>query len=290
MEFCATELFLSNYLACGRLDERGSAQEHGSLLLDHHDFIGHRWHVGATSGAAAQNDGDLRNSLARHTCLVIKDPAKVVTVGEHIILLGQEGTRGVNQVDAGQSVLLGNLLSAQVLLHSDGEVSTTLVGEVVCQNHALLTVHDADARNHIARRHVNVVAGQLPDLKEGGTAVNNLADALSGRPLATQLELLLLFGGLKHDAGDPFVKLEIQILHRVVVSEVLLGLRVNLLVEHLGEVDVLVGEVTTIKLALEFIVEEIFTALEGQSSELLSENQTLLLLEPCFYQSLHGRY
>ena len=105
----------------------------------------HRRHVGAAGGARAHHRGHLRDAVGGHPRLVVEDAAEVVPVGEHLGLQGQERAAGVDQVDAGQPVLRGDLLGAQVLLDGHRVVGAALHGGVVRDHHAWPAVHRADA-------------------------------------------------------------------------------------------------------------------------------------------------
>ena len=76
--------------------------------------------------------------------LVEEDPAEVVAVGEDLGLERQERAAGVDEVDARQPVLLGDLLRAQVLLDGEREVRAALDGRVVGDDDALAALDDAD--------------------------------------------------------------------------------------------------------------------------------------------------
>jgi hypothetical protein len=47
--------------------------------------------------------GHLRDARGGHARLVVEDAPEVVAVGEHLVLHGQEGAAGVDEVDAGQA-------------------------------------------------------------------------------------------------------------------------------------------------------------------------------------------
>lgn len=51
--------------------------------------------------------GDARRG---HVGLVVENPAKVVAVRKDLVLSGQESAAGVDQVEAGEAVLEGDLL------------------------------------------------------------------------------------------------------------------------------------------------------------------------------------
>ena len=69
-------------------------------------LVAHRRHVGAAGGAGAHHHRDLRDALRRHVGLVVEDAAEVVAVREDLVLERQVGAAGIDQVDAGQAVLL----------------------------------------------------------------------------------------------------------------------------------------------------------------------------------------
>ena len=96
------------------------------MVADDDGFVGHRRHVGAAGGARAHHHRDLRDPQRRQVGLVVEDAAEVVAIGEHLVLVGQVGSARVDQVDAGQVILLRDLLRAQVLLHRDWKVGSPL--------------------------------------------------------------------------------------------------------------------------------------------------------------------
>ena len=148
----AAELLGGHVLAGRRLHERRAADEDRPGALDDHRLVAHRRHVGAAGGARAHHDGDLRDPLRRHARLVEEDPAEVLAVGEDLGLERQERAAGVDEVEARQPVLLGDLLRAQVLLDREREVRAALHGRVVRDDDALLALDDADAGDDPGRR------------------------------------------------------------------------------------------------------------------------------------------
>ena len=95
--------------------------------------------------------GDLRDLRRGHPRLVVEDAAEVVAVGEDLVLHRQERAAGVDEVDAGQAVLEGDLLRAQVLLHRHRVVGAALDGGVVGDDHDVAAVHEADAGDEARR-------------------------------------------------------------------------------------------------------------------------------------------
>ena len=111
----------------------------------------------------------------------------MVSVGEDLVLERQEGTARVDEVDAGQVVLLGDFLRAEVLLHSQRKVGAALDRSVVGDDHALLALDHPDPRHDPGRGRLSVVhlpGGQGSELEEGRSRIEEAIDALAGRQLA----------------------------------------------------------------------------------------------------------
>ena len=101
--------------------------------------------------------------------LVVEDAAEVLAVGEDLVLLGQERAARVDEVDARQLVLEGDLLGAQVLLHRHRVVGAALDGGVVGDDEHLSAVHHADAGDDAgagAGAAVQALGGERRDLQE----------------------------------------------------------------------------------------------------------------------------
>jgi len=153
-----------------------------------------------------------------------------------------------------------------VLLHSDRVVRAALKSEVVCKNHAFLTVNHADARNNITRRNSNVVTSKLANLKEGRTTVNNSCDAFSGGTLVSFQQLFLLALGDEHGLLHSRLQLNIHVTHGEIIRLVDLTGFVNLLVEDARIVLMVVRVVSSVQLLLKFVVEVVFTNVPGKAS------------------------
>ena len=107
-------------------------------------FVAHRGNVGAAGGARSHHGGDLRNALARHARLIVEDAPEVIAIGKHVGLQRQKRAAGIDEVDARQVILLGDLLRAQMLLHRHRIVRAALDGGVVGDDRAVLSLHEAD--------------------------------------------------------------------------------------------------------------------------------------------------
>src|SRR5450830_1391533 len=188
----AAQVFRAHHFARGSLHQWRAAQEDGALLLDDDRFVAHGRHVGAAGRAGTHHDGDLRDALGRQVGLVVEDAAEVIAVGEDVVLVRQVGAPRIDQVDAGQVVLLGDFLGAQVLLDRDRVVGAALDGGVVTDDHAFLAGHAAHARDDAGRRCrvraagflVHVVGGQLGKFEEGSAGIEQHLDAVARQQLA----------------------------------------------------------------------------------------------------------
>ena len=173
--------------------KRRAGEENGALILDDDGLVRHRRHIGAARRAGTHHHRDLRNAQGGHVGLVVEDPAEVLAIGKDVVLVGQVGPARVDQVDAGQAVLLRDLLRAQMLLDGDGIVGAALHGGVVRHDHALAPADTADAGDDAGRRHLAVVhppRGELRQLQKGRADVQQVAHALARQQLAARRVLL----------------------------------------------------------------------------------------------------
>jgi hypothetical protein len=167
----------------------------------------------------------LRDGESTHAGLVVEDPPEVLAVGEDLVLQGKEGTAGVHEVEAGQPVLGGDLLGAEVLLHGQGKVGSPLHGRVVGDDHHLAATHATDPRDHAGRGRgpvIDAVGGEGPDLQERGVGVEQLLDTVAHEelPLLAVAAHRLLPAALS-DRREPRPQLRNQALHvQAVVAEI----------------------------------------------------------------------
>ena len=151
--------------------------------------------------------------------LVVEDAAEVVAVGEDLVLVGQVGAAGVDQVDARQPVLRGDLLRAQVLLDGQRVVGAALDGGVVAHDQALDARHAADARDHAGARRgvlaalfgIHAERGQRRDLEEGRARVEQALDAVARQQLAARQVLL---ARVVAAAQRDLLELGVQVVHQ----------------------------------------------------------------------------
>jgi hypothetical protein len=94
--------------------------------------------------------------------------------GKNLVLYGQKGAAGINQIDLGEMVLKGDLLGTEMLLHCQRVVGAALDRGVVGDNDALNAADPADSGDDRGGRNVaavHVVGGQLRQFKKRGSGV-----------------------------------------------------------------------------------------------------------------------
>src|SRR5688500_10400652 len=105
MHIGAAELLSGDFLAGGGFYERRTAEKNGSSVLDDDRFVGHRRDIGTSGRARSHHHSNLRDALGGHPRLIEEDAPKMVAVGKHLGLEGQERAAGIDEVYAGQSIL-----------------------------------------------------------------------------------------------------------------------------------------------------------------------------------------
>jgi len=157
MHVGAAQLFRRDDLAGGRLHQRRSAEENRALITHDDAFVRHRRDVGATGGAGAHHDRDLRNALGGHLRLIIEDAAEVPFIGENLVLLRQERAAGIDHVDAGQIVLAGDILGAKMLLHRHRIIGAAFDGRIVGDHDAFPAGYPPHPGNDAGGMHVTAI-------------------------------------------------------------------------------------------------------------------------------------
>ena len=187
MQIATTELLGGDHFPGGGLHQRRAAQEDRALVADDHRLVTHRRHISATGGAGSEHGRDLRDALGAEFGLVVEDPAEMVAVGEHLVLARQEGAAGVDEVDAGQPVLSGDLLGPQVLFDRNRVVGTTFDRCVVGHDHAFATGYPADTGDDAGPRAlvvVHPVGGKRRDLEQRAAGIEQAVDSVAGQQFA----------------------------------------------------------------------------------------------------------
>ena len=172
-------------------------------------LVAHRGHVGAAGRAGAHHGGDLRDALRRHPRLVVEDPPEVVAVGEDLVLQRQERAARVDEVDARQPVLLGDLLRAQVLLDRHREVRAALDRRVVGDDHALAALDDADPGDDPCAGRLAVVelpGGERRELQERRVRVEQPVDRAPVRSASRASGAARALSRPRHGRPAPFAR------------------------------------------------------------------------------------
>ena len=181
------EVLGAHVLAGRGLHQRRSAQEDRPGALDDDRLVAHRRDVRATCGRRAHDQRDLRDPRAGQPRLVVEDPPEVVAIREDLGLERQECAAAVDEVDARQPVLEGDLLRPEMLLDRHREVRPALDGRVVGDDDAEGALDAADAGHDPRGGRLVVVhpaGGQRAELEERRPGVEQPFDALTNGELA----------------------------------------------------------------------------------------------------------
>ncbi len=189
VDIATAQIFGADDLAGGGPDQRRAGEEDRALVAHDDRDVRHGRHVSSPGGAGTHDHRDLRDALRRHLCLIEEDAAEMVAVGEDLVLVGQVGAAAVHQIDAGQVVLLRNLLGTQMFLHRHRIVGAALHGGVIGHHHHLLPHHPADADDQprpggVATIHAVRDGGA--DFKEGRACIQKVRHPLARRHLAAR--------------------------------------------------------------------------------------------------------
>jgi hypothetical protein len=180
----ATERLGVGDLAGGHANERRTAEEDLSTLLDHDDVIAHARRVGAARGARAKHHSDLRHMSARGARHIIK---RTTTSMKHFELLRQIRTARLNQHQCGQPIL-GRNGGGTRTAHKGGFVGRAAFDSVLVRHNV---THDATHHaNHVHavatnRTTVLAPAGQRTDFQHWRIVVQKQSDAFTWHQFAT---------------------------------------------------------------------------------------------------------
>ena len=187
MYITAAQVFGADHFARRGLDQWRPGKKDSALFFHDNCDVRHGGHIGPARRAGTHDHSDLGDALGAHPGLVIENPAKVITVGKDLILIGQVGPSAVDQIDAGQVVFLGNFLSAQVFFDGNRIVGATLYRRVVADDHHLMPGHPTDARDHTGARRgivIHIVGGCRTNLKKWGAGIKQPGNPVAGQHFA----------------------------------------------------------------------------------------------------------
>jgi len=210
MDVGAAQFLGADDLAGRGLDQRRTAEKDRPLLLHDDGLVRHRRLVGAAGGAGAHDHGDLRDAERRHVGLVVEDAAEMVAVGKDLVLGRQVAAAGIDQIEAGQTVLDRDFLGPDVLLDRDRVIAAALHRGVVADDDAFPARDPPDPGNDPGRRHVaaiHAVGGELAEFQEGRTGIGQGAHPVPRQQLAArQMAFAGAFRPAPLDRGHGFAQ------------------------------------------------------------------------------------
>ena len=111
----------------------------------------------------------------------------MIPVREDLRLVGQVGPARIDQIDARQTVFLGDFLRPQMLLHGHGKVGAALDGGIVANDHDLAALNPANACDHAGTVDIAVIHAvgcQRARFQKGGSRIKQAHHALPWQQLA----------------------------------------------------------------------------------------------------------
>ena len=122
----------------------------------------------------------------------------MVAVGEDLILTRQVGPSGIDQIQAGQSILGRNFLRSQMLFDGQRIIAAALHRRVVADDDTGAARNLTDPGNHPRCRNilaVHIVRGNLGDFQKGAARVKQPFDPLPWQQLAARYMAVARCGG-----------------------------------------------------------------------------------------------
>ena len=160
----------------------------------------------------------------------------MVAVRKDIVLVGQIGAAGVDQVDARQPVLTRDLLCTQVFLYGNRIVGAAFDRRVVAHDHALAARDFADTSDDAGRRGVVVVHAvgrELRQLEKRSAGVEQHLHAIARQQLAaSDVFAACLLAPTGSDSGDLVFQIGDLSAHRLHIGLNFVATRVKSCLEH----------------------------------------------------------
>src|SRR5687768_14778420 len=190
------EILRSDIFARGGFDERRSTEEDRARTFDDDGFIAHGRDVRAARRARAHYRRDLRNLFGRHARLVVEDATEMIEVGKDFVLQGQKRPARIDEIQAGQIILFGDLLSAQMLLDRHREVRPTFDSGIVGDDEHFAVADASNTSNYSSSRSLVIVEisrGKGRKFQERRARVKQAFYALTDKELALLFLSLTIF-------------------------------------------------------------------------------------------------
>src|SRR6266581_2445685 len=86
MNISAAQIFGTYLFPSCSFHQRWASQENSAISSHNHRFIAHGGNIGSSGCTRTHHCCNLRDTLARHTRLIVEDASKVVTIWEDISL------------------------------------------------------------------------------------------------------------------------------------------------------------------------------------------------------------
>ncbi len=183
MHAAAAERLVVGLLAGRHLHQWRAAEEDLRAALDHHDVVTQPRHVGTARRGVAEDQGDRRDPGGRQPGQVAEDLA---ARNEDLLLGGQIGAAGFDQVDQRQPVAQRDLTSAQRFAQRPRVGGPAADRRVARGQHAFGALDDPDAGHHAAAdSEAGAPGGQRRQLKEWRVRVDEQLDPFPRGQLAT---------------------------------------------------------------------------------------------------------
>ena len=214
MHIRAAQLFRAHHLAGRGLHQRRASEEDCALIFDDHGLVAHGRHIGPARRATAHHHGNLGDTLRRHIGLIVEDAAEMIPVGKHLVLIGQVRTAGIHQIDAGQAVLRGDLLRAQMFLHRQRIIGAALYRRIIGDDHTFAARNPADAGDDAGggnRFVIDLVSCELREFEEWTAGVEKCFDPVARQQFAAGK---MPFTGLVAAASGDFFDVLAQVIHQ----------------------------------------------------------------------------
>ena len=184
----AAHVLEGDLLAHHHLGHPRAAQVHRGVALDHDDEVGEGGDVGTAGRARAEEAADLRH-LAGQGDLVVEDPPRAAATREHLDLVGDAGTRGVDEPEDRQLLAQGHLGGPHDLLDGARAPRAGLDGRVVGDDDRGPTVDGAPSGDHAVGRQAGGRGVGVARVLDEAALVEQQRDPVAHVELALGVEL-----------------------------------------------------------------------------------------------------
>lgn len=178
------------------------------MVLDDDGLVAHSGNIRSSGGAGAHNNGNLRNTQGTHASLVKEDAAKVFLVWKDVCLVREIRAARIDEVEAGEFVLLSNCLCAEMLLDRDWVIGTSFDSAIISHNHTGDPFDCSDPCDDTPCGDVvgvDFVACEGREFQERGAWVDEGGDSIAGKHLSSGEVFVLCF--LRATLGDSAVEI-----------------------------------------------------------------------------------